>query len=133
MVTRPSGGPLSEAYLVLHGTDELDWFGLDGAIGDFDGDGASDLAAGIPRNVYFGFDRPGRVALFFGPLAPGAGAADDADLVIRGSDEPDAFGANLIAADTDGDRDHELIVAATHDSATREMAGAVYLFDLSRP
>jgi hypothetical protein len=85
-------------------------------------------AVGIPRNMYV-FDVPGRVAIYLGPLEAGDATEADADLTVSGSEAPDAFGYELIAADTDGDGDHELVVGAPYDGSLWDGAGAVYLFD----
>jgi hypothetical protein len=55
----------------------------------------------------------------------------DADLVFRGSDQPDGFGMALWMVDANGDGDDELVVGAPFDGAPVSYRGAVYLFDPS--
>lgn len=129
LVTDVGGGPLAEAYARIDSVRASDWAGYDAAIGDLDGDGAADLAVGIPRDVYFGADRPGRVAVWLGPVAPGPHDDDDASLVFSArSCGADAFGVALDAGDVDGDGVDDLVVGAPLDGRTAEAAGAVHLF-----
>jgi hypothetical protein len=129
VVTEIASGPMSEGdNVVVDGSEEHELLGIDGVIGDFDGDGAADLAVGISGDWYSDLDTPGRVAVFRGPLAPGHLVEADADVVLRGSDHSDGFGARLAAGDVDGDGDADLVVGAPVDSAHGERAGAVYLF-----
>jgi hypothetical protein len=121
------GGPLAEAHAELRGAETFDWFGYDASIGDHDGDGASDLAVGIPRNFYAGFDRPGRVALFWGPIGAGVFSEDDSARLVRASESPDAFGLELCSGDVDGDGVDDLVVAAPLDSTNGSLAGTVHL------
>jgi hypothetical protein len=126
-----TGGRLADAPIRFRSTSEFDWLGWTAAMGDVDGDGQDDLAVAIPRDRYFGQDQPGRVALFRGPLRPGVYTDLDADLVFRGSDQPDGFGMALWMVDANGDGDDELVVGAPFDGAPVSYRGAVYLFDPS--
>ena len=101
--------------------------GFDAAMADFDGDGADDLAIGIPRDIYFGFDRPERVAIFRGPLSPGTYTEESADAIWFGSEEADAFGLRLATGDVDDDGRQDLAVGAPYDSDYAEEAGSVTL------
>ena len=102
--------------------------GAAGVGGDFDGDGAGDLAIGVPVFPYASDGRPGHVAVFFGPLPRGQHSRDDADALFRGSDQADGFGRRLAAGDTDGDGIDDLVVGAPSDSTIEVASGAVYLF-----
>ncbi|MEQ1502870.1 MAG: hypothetical protein ABMB14_11600 [Myxococcota bacterium] len=127
VLTDKDGGPVADAWARFDGGDR-DFLGVDAAIGDLDGDGAADLAIGAPRDVYFGFDRPGHVLVFRGPLASGVRTAADADLVLIGGSEPDAFGWTVVAAEADGDGLADLVVGAMFDPTAGVDAGAVHLF-----
>ncbi|MEZ5397983.1 MAG: hypothetical protein R2724_35170 [Bryobacterales bacterium] len=128
VVTDAAGGPLEDAFLTLEGAADVDWFGKAAAIGDFDGDGASDLAVGVPRDIYFGFDQPGHVSLYLGPLTAGTRSDTDADLMLRASPYPDALGFTLDAGDLDGDGRDDVVAAAPFDETVGEAAGAVHVY-----
>lgn len=128
VVTDKDGGPLAASHASIEGDRASDWLGIDGAIGDLDGDGTADLAIGVPRDIYFGFDRPGRVAVFLGPIPAGTQRVADADLVVSGSRDPDAFGLDLDIGDVDGDGRADLVVGAPYDNSAGESVGRVYLF-----
>ncbi len=103
------------------------WWTEPVAIGDLDGDGAPDLALGVPGTV----DRreAGRVFVFRGPLDPVPHGPDDADLVVTGPTRgDDLFGAALAAADVDGDGRDDLVVGAELDDTGAHDAGAVSLY-----
>ncbi|MEQ1508656.1 MAG: integrin alpha, partial [Myxococcota bacterium] len=102
LLTDPLAGGSLTAAAASFDAGEGDFTGFDAAIADLDGDGVADLAIGAPRDLYFAFDRPGQVAVFLGPLAPGPTAFDAADLRFTGSDAPDMFGMTLDAGDLDG-------------------------------
>ncbi len=94
------------------------------AAGDFDGDGADDLAVGAPM-----FDEAqdeGIVLLYnlasFGELAPVPVAA------IQGPDPLETAGYSVAyAGDTDGDGMDDLLVGARGKSTYNDSAGAAYL------
>ncbi len=120
-----TGGALEDAPLTFEPQHDGDWMGYSAAIADYDGDGQDDLAVGAPRDIYSGFDRPGRVIVFRGPLAPGNYTEDLADAIWMGSDVPDSFGARLLADDLDADGRADLVVGAPWDQETGVDAGAV--------
>jgi hypothetical protein len=90
-----------------------------GASGDFDGDGAVDLAVVLTS---------GAVYVLRGPLAPGTTTLDDADVQVRSGVADDDFGASLAAADVDGDGRADLLVGAPMDSGLAREGGAAYLW-----
>ncbi|QXJ20366.1 FG-GAP repeat protein [Actinomadura graeca] len=110
-----------------------DGFGAALATGDFDGDGCDDLAVGVPDQVdgarRAGADGDGAVQVFAGSpsgLRPGPGPVLTVRSLLRrrgtarslvGGRPPTPpgtarFGASLVAADLDHDRDDELVVGA---------------------
>lgn len=131
-----AGAPLDGAGLVVgcrgpfrlgeeRSTDDCEWQirgdeDLDraspAALGDFDGDGATDLAVGLPGNPYLS-PAGGRVLLFRGPLAPGEHGPADASVVLTsaGVAGPDRFGAAMSTGDLDGDGTDDLVVHVPGD------------------
>lgn len=134
VITDEVGGPLAEVAHTIVTTDEpSDWLGYDGALADLDGDGACDLIVGVPRDIYSGMDRPGRVLVFYGPLPGGTLDASEADHIWMGSEEADAFGIALAAGDVDADgRDDLLVGAPDDDSRFVDGGSAVLIVGASR-
>ena len=97
------------------------YFGDAMTVGDFDGDGRSDLVISAPdsNDIYTPPSESGRVYLFTGAALSERSAsmgADSAQLTIQ-SGGLDHFGTALLAADLSGDGLHELLIAApTWDS-----------------
>jgi hypothetical protein len=89
--------------------------------GDFDGDGAADLAVGAPSSgdtaLLPEIDAPGAVAVFYGSTD----GLDTSSSELWHQDSPgipdddeanDEFGTSLAAGDVDGDGDDDLVVGA---------------------
>jgi hypothetical protein len=119
---------------VTGGNEQGDRFGEALACGDFDGDGVSDLAIGVPGEALGGAPG-GAVQLLYGVAGTGLTAGRDrllsqntpgaAGVVERG----DQFGSALVAGDFDGDGVDDLAVGVPGEGiAGRDGAGAVNVF-----
>ena len=109
-------GPLSgiiqatNAGAILIGELNRDLFGASvSGLGDFNGDGFSDVTVGAPDNGAIGV-RSGRAYTFFGPLS-GTIAAADADSIVTGSGL-DELGMSVAGGDFNGDGVPDLIAGA---------------------
>ena len=109
-------GPLSgniqasNANAILTGETDRDLFGTSvTSVGDFNGDGFSDVTVGAPDNGAGGV-RSGRAYTFFGPLT-GTISAANADAIVTGSAQ-DELGMSLAGGDFNGDGVPDLITGA---------------------
>jgi hypothetical protein len=106
---------------VLGNATDDDRFGSALAAGDFDGDGVTDLAVGVPGEDEFGFDGSGAVQILYG--RPGIGLDDLGDQFFTESlfdndvDPFDGFGAALAAADFDLSGHDDLAIGAPGDDS----------------
>jgi hypothetical protein len=109
-------GPVSgniqaaNAGAILIGEVDRDLFGTSvTSVGDFNGDGISDVTVGAPDNGSGGV-RSGRAYTFFGPLS-GTIAAASADSIVTGSNQ-DELGMSVAGGDINADGAPDLIVGA---------------------
>lgn len=114
----PSGLSMANAWYISQpwtGTDPAvqetdDHFGCALAAGDFDDDGADDLAVGVCNETIAGVAEAGAVNVFYGALG---GTFGNPDLMLT-EPAPVAgrhFGLSLAAGDINGDGADELVVA----------------------
>lgn len=105
------------------------------AAGDFNGDGAADVALAAAFGDGPGQSRPdaGEVYVFLGPVAPGvvrdAGAGQQ-DATIYGARPGDQAGRSIAAADVNGDGIADIIIGAPFadgPDGSRADAGAAYV------
>ncbi len=98
------------ADAILTGEADRDLFGSAvTSVGDFNGDGFSDVTVGASENQSAGV-RSGRAYTFFGPLA-GTIPAANADSIITGS-SLDQLGFSVAGGDFNGDGAPDLVVGA---------------------
>ncbi len=108
-----------------------DQFGFCLAAGDFDGDGASDLAVGAPAEDVGSIKNAGSVNIIYGSLTglDGAGSqlwTQDSAAVLDHSEKGDRFGSALAAGDFDGDGNDDLAIGVPFETlGTNAQAGEV--------
>jgi len=111
-----------------------DWFANAIASGDFDGDGAEDLATGVwfDDNASGNYANAGIVIIRYGVVGQGLETGASFDVLSQfngGSPDPvaagDLFGTALAAGDFDGDGYDDLAVGVPHDGP--DHAGAVQI------
>jgi hypothetical protein len=111
----------------LDGELPNDWFGVDNEVADLDGDGQNDLLISAP-GAWTLEERPGKVTVFPGPLAPGVLTTADAAVVWVGEASGDHAGASLAVGDFDGSGRTDIAVGAPFaDRDGLVDAGAVYV------
>jgi hypothetical protein len=99
------------------------------ALGDYDGDGAIDLAVG-GEGVHVGAPFGGAVMVVFGPgLGEGEHTASVSDLRL-GAESGGLLGTSLVAIDIDGDGVDELAVGSPGAAGDVSAAGQVSVFSL---
>lgn len=109
-----------------------DKFGYALAVGDFDNDGADDLAVGIPGENVGGTSDAGAVQVLFGDTLNGltltgsqyidANTGVDATEVPNGPENGAQFGSVLAAGDFDGDNDDDLAIGTPLENYSRTNA-----------
>jgi len=109
-----------------------DYFGQELAAGDFDGDGAADLAVGTPLKDRAGAPDGGAVYVLYGSSPEGLVSTgyqlwdQDSPDVGGIAEQSDAFGSALAVGDFDGNGYDDLAVGVPYeDVGTKANAGAV--------
>jgi hypothetical protein len=107
-----------------------DNFGEALVVGDFDGDGFTDLAAGVPDDSVGDVDSAGAVAVLYGSPAGLTATGDqfwsqDNPGILDVSEELDRFGLTLAAGDFDGDGFADLAVGVPEEDGDSTTSGAV--------
>ena len=117
---------------VMGASEEADEFGSALATGDFDGDGVSDLAVGVPYEGIGGAEDAGAVNVLYGFAGVGLSSAfdqlfhQDSDEVKGVAEANDFFGFALAAADFNGDGRDDLAIGVPGEAlGSLEDAGAV--------
>lgn len=111
--------------------EEGDFFGAAVAVGDFNEDGYSDLAAGAPGESVIATKGAGAVMVIYGSARRLARASSQFFTqqsfgIEDDPEEGDGFGAALVAGDFDGDGFDDLAIGAPHeDLGTVADAGSV--------
>ena len=127
-----SSGPswtvnLSAAYAKFYGLDTNDLVGLSAAIGDTNGDGASDLviSAFAANNSLLDC---GETYVLRGPFAPGSFDLTDADITLVGESAADLSGWSVASGgDVDGDGLDDVFVSGVLDDDGGTDAGGAFL------
>ena len=127
-------GPLSgdiqaaTANAILTGEVDRDLFGASvTSVGDFNGDGFSDVTVGASENHF----RSGRTYTFFGPLS-GTISAADADSIVTGS-SLDQLGFSVAGGDFNGDGGPDLVIGAPQFATGAHGYAAIFFGSATQP
>ena len=109
--TLPSFGTSADANMAFEADSGSGGFGYESmTLGDFDGDGNTDLAVGDLYHNNSGYSQ-GSVSFFYGPFS--AGSTNTADGLVHGENTYDYFGEHMAnIGDIDSDGADELLVGA---------------------
>jgi alpha-tubulin suppressor-like RCC1 family protein len=127
-------GPVTESAPILagdalfRGGSRNDHLGIAVAAGDFDGDGATDLAIGAPGESTNGA-RAGAVYVFFGPIADaGQLSVSSADVTLYGPATGHNAGTAVASAgDVDLDGRDDLLIGSAPSTRAADRRGTAWL------
>jgi hypothetical protein len=122
--------PATYADLTILGADPGDILGYSVAVGDVNGDGIDDIAAGAGHAEHYG-DGCGRLYIFYGSgFYPAQHlidlSVDSADLEIKGTNYESWLGISVSIGDINGDGFGDLLLGSTRADSALEGAGAAY-------
>lgn len=115
----------SSADATFNGLDEDEYYGSNLALGDLDGDGYVDLAAGAPGNDDGG-SAAGAGYVHVGPFV-GDVDCTDALVELTGTHAADGLGSASAVGDFDGDGQDDLLLGASANDDGGTSAGAAYI------
>lgn len=118
------------ADVIINGTNDNDGFGGSViAIGDVNNDNIEDILVGAPLAEDTGISR-GRVYIFYGRASwPGTINAENADVIINGTNDNDQFGYSVSTiADVNDDNFEDIIVGAPYAEDAGTNRGRAYVF-----
>jgi hypothetical protein len=129
----PSQGWDQNSPYVAGGCETNDRFGWSLAAGDFNGDGKSDLAIGVPHEDLPGGDDGGMIHVFRGTSAGLSAVGDpgfdqDSPDVAGSVETNDRFGWSLAAGDLNTDGKTDLVIGVPHeDIGSSDDAGMIHV------
>ncbi len=111
--------------------EDEDAFGWSLAAGDFNGDGFSDLAVGVPGEDFAGKADAGKVQVFYGGAGGLRTAGDDVwhqnvSGIRERADSGDVFGYSLAAGDFDRDGRDDLAIGVPGENRDRGAVAVLY-------
>jgi hypothetical protein len=121
----PSACSASNADVIITGEGALNDFAISMTVGDFNGDGRTDLAVGAKSYS----SSTGRAYIFYNDGSIPTTAAT-ADVILTGETMSNYFGFSLAAGDLNGDGKTDLVVGAYGYSGSR---GRAYIYTLNDP
>lgn len=120
-----SGGELEAAETSILGEESEQYFGIALDSGDFDADGADELAVGATGDSTTGAG--GGAVYLFGADVRGVVSSADADVGLYADSGGDYAGYSLASGDVDGDGHRDLLVGGVWDGDGAASAGAAWL------